>query len=172
MSYPSSTVVNFQPTQPFMGIQPIATTSTTQNHVLGTVVTAVDVGTAQLGEAKFIYAKGVGSTAAGDLCVIDTKAGTTARAVHTTAARGMLGVSMSANVASQYGWYQIYGAGPIASVTGTAANAVYFTSTAGTVDSVDVATDRVDGAWFTVTGSGGFSYVQLAFPFAHGSGGD
>lgn len=172
MAYPSATVQNFLLTDGHAGFQPIATTSTVQNHPLGSRVKAIDAGTGNLGECEFIYAKGVASTAAGDLCVINSKAGTTTRAVHSTANRGMLGVAMSANVASQWGWYMVQGVGPVASTTGTAANAVYLTSTAGTTDSVDVATDRVDNAWYLVTGAGGFSYVALAYPFAHGSGGD
>lgn len=171
MAYPTTMTWAFADAS-LIGAQPIATSSTTQSHVLGTRVRALDTGTAALGECEFMYCKGVASTVAGDLCVINTKAATTARAVHTTAARGMLGIAMSANVASQYGWYMIAGVGPVAATTGTAANAVYLTSTAGTTDSVDVATDRVDGAWYVVTGSGGFSFVTLAYPFAHGSGGD
>src|SRR4051812_25711329 len=99
MAYP--TTIAFQPTTPFVGCQPIGTTSTTQNHPFGTIVRAVD---SVYGEGEFVYAKGVASTAAGDACTINTKTGVTARAVHTTAARGLIGVAMSANVASQYGW--------------------------------------------------------------------
>lgn len=170
MAYP--TAPNWVIADDLVGAQPINVTSTVQNHPIGTRVKAVDQGTTKLGEAEFVYMPGVASTAAGDLCILNQKAATTARGVHSTAARGMCGVAMSANVAAQYGWYQVFGAGPVASTTGTAANAVYFTSTAGTTDSTDVATDRIDGAWYTATGSGGFSYAQLAYPFAHGSGGD
>lgn len=168
MAYPTG-ITWFFSGPALIGAQPITETRTVQAHPLGTRVRATD---ANLGECEFIYAKGVASTAAGDLCVINTKATTTTRAVHSTGNRGMLGISMSANVASSFGWYMIQGAGPVASTTGTAANAVYLTSTAGTTDSVDVATDRVDNAWYIVTGTGGFSYVALSYPFAHGSGGD
>lgn len=170
MAYP--TAPNWVLADNLIAAQPITVTSTTQKHPIGTTIKAVDVGTTALGEAEFIYMPGVASTLAGDACILNQKAGTTARAVHSTAARGMLGIAMSANIANQWGWYMICGAGPIASTTGTTGNAVYLTSTAGTTDSVDVATDRVDGAWYVATGSGGFSYAQINGPFAHGSGGD
>ena len=91
-------------TTPLVGAQPIAVTDTTQNHALGTIVKAVDP---TYGEGEFVYLKGLASTAVGSAVIFDQYASTTTLA--TAGSRGPVGVSMSANVASQYGWYQISG---------------------------------------------------------------
>lgn len=170
MAYPASTVVNFKPISDVVGLQPIATTSTTQNHPLGLIVKAQDFGTAACGVGEFMYCTGVASTAAGDACILDPKAGTTARAVHSTAARGLLGVAMSDNVASQYGWYAISGVVPVASGTVTAGAPAFLTSTAGTLDDAVVSTDAVDGCTVQSTVSAGFAYYVLERPSCNGGG--
>ena len=89
-----------------VGAQPIADTSTTQNHNLGTIVRASDP---TYGQAEFIYLKGIGSTAVGSVVTYDTSTFTTTlSAVGGNIARPVA-IAMSANVASQYGWYQISG---------------------------------------------------------------
>ena len=90
---------------PEIGFQPIGVTSTTQNHPLGTVVTAKDP---TYGEGEFIYLEGVASTAVGDAVTYDA-AFQTARAAAGTNLPRAVAFAMSANVASQYGWYQIGG---------------------------------------------------------------
>ena len=162
MSYPS---VSFQPIPQFLGIQPIATTSTTQQHALGTIVTAAD---STYGVAEFIYAKGVASTAAGDVVTIDTKGTATTRGV--AGGRGVVGVAMSANVASQYGWYAISGAVPVKSGTVAAGAPAYLTSTAGQIDDAVVSGDKVDGLLTAAADSGGFATCQLSRPAANGNG--
>lgn len=104
MAYP--TTLAYKISSPaYIGSQPIDATSTTQGLPLGTRVRAVD---SSYGEGEFVYLKGVASTAAGDFVVFDAKAGTTTRAVAGTTKTGSVAVAMSANVASQYGWYQIW----------------------------------------------------------------
>src|SRR5574341_1805016 len=88
------------------GGQPIADTSTVQKHPLGTRVRATDP---TYGESEFIYLKGVASTVVGSVVVYKQKEATTTLAV--LASKGALAVAMSANVASQYGWYMVAGAG-------------------------------------------------------------
>ena len=89
-----------------VGAQPIADTSTTQNHNLGTIVRASDP---TYGQAEFIYLKGIGSTAVGSVVTYDTSTYlTTLSAVGGSIARPVA-VAMSANVASSFGWYQISG---------------------------------------------------------------
>ncbi len=86
--------------------QPIADTSTTQNHPLGTVISAHDP---TYGAAEFIYLKGVASTTVGS--IVNYK-GTTYQTALGYAGENVpspLAVAMSANVANQYGWYQISG---------------------------------------------------------------
>lgn len=88
------------------GCQPIANTDTSQKHPLGTIVRAVDP---TYGEGEFIYLLGVASTAVGSIVTYDPSTyQTTLCAVGGSIPRP-IAVSMSANVASQYGWYQISG---------------------------------------------------------------
>jgi hypothetical protein len=89
-----------------IGTQPIADTDTEQKHKLGTIVRAVDP---TYGEAEFIYLKGVASTAVGSLVTYNTSSWTTTLAAVGTNKAQPIAVAMSANVASQYGWYQISG---------------------------------------------------------------
>lgn len=104
-----------------IGIQPIADTSTTKNHALGTIVRAVDE---TLGEGEFIYLKGVGSTVVGSIVRYDDGFQT---ALHTSTDNVScpLAIAMSANVADQYGWYQISGL-----AVATKANSVSFADNA------------------------------------------
>lgn len=107
-----------------VGSQQIATTSTTQLHPLGTIVRAKD---ATLGEGEFIYLLGVASTVVGSIVNYDGAGFQTA--LDTAAVTGPsrpLAVAMSANVASQYGWYQISGL-----AVATKANTVSFADGAG-----------------------------------------
>ena len=88
------------------GAQPIANTETTQKHPLGTIVRGWD---ATYGEGEFIYLLGVASTAIGSVVTFDPITYlTTLSAVGGNIPRP-IAISMSANVASQYGWYQISG---------------------------------------------------------------
>lgn len=89
-----------------VGGQPIANTETTQNHPLGTITRGWDP---TFGEGEFIYLLGVASTAVGDLVVWDGVTYATTRAPVTANLGRGVAVAMSANVASQYGWYQIGG---------------------------------------------------------------
>lgn len=104
-----------------VGWQPIADTSTTQHHPLGTIVTACDETD---GGGEFIYLKGVGSTAIGSVVEYDTSFQTGLVSIALALPRPVA-VAMSANVASQYGWYQISGLAAVkkASATSFAAEA-------------------------------------------------
>lgn len=88
------------------GCQPIENTETTQKHPVGTIVRAVDP---TYGEGEFIYLKGVASTAVGSLVTYNTSSYTTALAPVGANKPQPIAVAMSANVASQWGWYQISG---------------------------------------------------------------
>lgn len=153
----------------YVGLQPIANTDTVQRHELGTRAYAVDP---LYGEGEFIYLPGVASTIAGSLAAIDEKAATTTLTVAAT--RGPCGVAMSANVASQYGWYQIFGAAVMSCNGAVVAQArVYSTATAGKVDDAVVAGSGIDGAVFKTadgTPAANFAVVQIAYPCANGNG--
>jgi len=163
MSYPT---VDFRPIGKTMGVQPINETSTTQKHPLGFKVDATDY---TYGTGTFVYLKGVASTTAGDLVCYDQANGDTARAVAGGAdSTGACAVAMSANVASQYGWYQVFGAGPVKAATVAADTPLYLTSTAGQVD--DAATsNKIDGITSRSATSGGFATCQLDYPSITGS---
>jgi hypothetical protein len=124
------------------GGQGIATTSTSQEQDLGSIVQAWD-STYLTGE--FIYLKGVASTVVGSFVTYNLKDCTTALLVAN--AIGPVAVSMSINVASSFGWYQISGTAVGKAKAGFADNAaVYGTSTAGSIDDAVVAGDRVHNA--------------------------
>ena len=125
-----------------VGAQPIAETSTVQRHPLGTIVTAADP---TYGAGEFIYLKGLASTAIGSWVTYNADDGSTT--LLAANAIGPVGVAMSANVASQYGWYQIGGKAIGLCLAGFVDNAnVYATATAGSVDDAVVAGDRVKNA--------------------------
>lgn len=138
---------SFQPiqaVQPKSGgtVQAINATSTTQNYPLGTRVRAVDP---VLGEAEFVYAKGVASTAATEVIQINGD-WTTTRAAGGTI-KGLCGIAMSANVANQYGWYAVFGVVPCliaGDVTGDVP--AYATATAGTLADDIVAGSHIVGS--------------------------
>lgn len=160
MAYPT---VAFLHTGPAIGMQPINETSTTQQHPLGMEVSAKDN---TYGVGRFIYLKGVASTAAGDLCAYESDTGTTVRAVNAGAgSSGPMAVAMSANDATtKFGWYQVEGSGPVNAATVSDNTALYMTSTAGQVDDTEVSGDLVDGLRAKAATSGGFATCQINRP--------
>lgn len=96
----------FVPTENQLGIQPIGSNSTTQNHPLGTIVRAYD---ATLGGGEFIYLLGVASTVVGSQVTYNSTTGATTLSPNTAKNAAPVAYAMSANVANQYGWYQIGG---------------------------------------------------------------
>lgn len=152
-------------------VQKLDETSTTQNHTLGKIIRAEDKDTTAYGAGEFIYLKGVASTAIGEPVIYDLDAGTTTRAV--AGSRGNIAFAMSANVASQYGWYQISGNCVVKTGTVAAGALPYLTATAGTLDDAVVSGDKIDNAKFITangTPSAGFALVQANRPSANGNG--
>jgi hypothetical protein len=136
---------NWQHTEGRIGTQPISETSTTQNHPLGTISRAVDRGANANGEGEFIYLKGAASTVAGSWVLYNEDDYTTSLLAANDI--GQVAVAMSANVANQYGWYQISGKAVGLALASYADNGlVYATATAGSVDDAAVAGDRVKRA--------------------------
>lgn len=94
---------------------------------------------------EYIYLQGVASTVVGDWVTFD-EAHLTTRAV--ADGQGRVAVAQAAVVASQFGWYMIYGTTSALTLASFADNGkVYLTATAGSVDDADVAGDAVMGAW-------------------------
>ncbi|MEW9535706.1 hypothetical protein MRBLRC7O_000916 [Agrobacterium radiobacter] len=144
--------------------QAIADTSTTAKHELGLIVKAKDP---TYGAGEFIYLVGVASTAVGSWVTYDQDGNTTA--LLAANAIGPVAVAMSANVANQYGWYQISGKAIGKALAGYVDNAlVYATATAGSVDDAVVAGDRVKlakGASAVDTPSTGLAEFEIQRPF-------
>lgn len=144
-----------------LGMQAIADTSTTQNHEVGTIVQAYD---STYGRGEFIYLKGVASTVVGSTVTYNTSSfQTTLAAVGTNKAQPVA-FAMSANVASQWGWYQIGGIA-IAKKTCTvslAANAAVGVLTTGLVAGTGSGKE-ISGALVAVVASAtaGRTTVQL-----------
>ena len=164
-------MANFISTESEIIPQGITETSTTQNLPLGKIINAVDKDTTLYGVGEFIYLKGLASTAIGEPVIYDLDAGTTTRVV--AGSRGNNAYAMSANVANQYGWYQI--AGTTVVKTGTVASGArpYATATAGTLDDAVVSGDAIDNARFITangTPSAGFALMQINRPSLNGNG--
>lgn len=180
MAYP--TTLKFKILDPIIGAQPIDETSTTQNHPLGQVVraeeyseydkTGAGVVTFSYGGGEYIYLKGVASTAKGDLVVYDQKAGTTTRTV--AASVGRIAVAMSANVANQYGWYQISGSAIVSTAsagTGAANPNLVVSATAGQATVASTGATAILGAkcmGAQDAPGAGFTQVQIDRPFVTG----
>lgn len=154
----------FRITKAELGTQPIDEIDTTQNHPLGKIVTAEDP---TYGEGEFIYLLGVASTAVGSWVTYNMDNGSTT--LLAANAIGPVAVAMAANVASNYGWYQIQGKAVGKALTGFVDNAnVYATATAGSIDDAVVAGDRVKcakGASAVGTPSTGLAEFEIDRPF-------
>lgn len=147
--------------------QAIDETSTTQKAPLGMIVQAEDQATTDYGVGDFIYLVGVASTVVGSVVTYDAGGFTTALAAAN--AVGGIGCAMSANVASQYGWYQISGRGVVKGLASLATDKLcYLTSTAGSIDDAVVAGDAIHFMETTSaldTPSSGLAEVTLIRPF-------
>jgi hypothetical protein len=147
--------------------QKIDETSTTQNFPLGKIIRANDKDTTAYGVGEFIYLKGVASTAVGSWVLYNPDDYSTSLLAANDI--GSVAVAMSANVAGQYGWYQIKGKAIGKALTGFVNDAnVYSTATAGSVDDAVVAGDRVKnakGASAVGTPSTGLAEFEIDRPF-------
>jgi hypothetical protein len=112
---------------------------------LGTIMRAKD---ATYGEGEFILLLGVASTVVGSLVSYNATTYQTALAANTANLAGPVAVAMSANVAAQYGWYQI---GGLAVIKKTAVIvlpqvAVYQSATTGRIMSTAATGKQILGA--------------------------
>ncbi len=154
---------------PLAGFQPIAVTETTQKHALGTLVRATDP---TYGSGEFIYLKGVASTAIGSMVDFDQYLATTTLSP-ATGGKGPVAIAMSANVAGQYGWYQIEGAAVVKAPNAMTPGAEVFSlaATPGSVDDAAVAGEQILNATVsttTATPSAGLAVIQINRPFHQG----
>ena len=150
---------NFIPVENRTGIQPIAQSNGAlpsqyqtgqsqlfgQAHPLGTIIRAYDTASS-LGEGEFIYLEGVASTVVGTLVTYNNFGATTTLVPNTASQNAPVAVAMSANVANQFGWYQISGVARISRVTGSKtspSSKLSISSTAGSVQGGSVAGKQV-----------------------------
>lgn len=150
-----------------IGAQPIAATSTTQQHPLGMLVEALDP---TYGPGTFVYLKGVASTALGSWVTFNYDDGTTD--LLAANAIGPVAVAMSANVASQYGWYQISGVAVVAKSSATSFAAGVALGLASTGTGLAIATssgNEVHGALVAAVASAttGRTTVQVMVSRPH-----
>jgi hypothetical protein len=145
-----------------LGMQPIATVSTTQNHPLGTRARAVD---ADYGEGEFVYMKGGTNITTGSWATLKYDDGsTTALAAD---ARGPVGIAMSAlDASTDFGWFQIYGKANGSCLTSFADDGrVFCTASVGYVDDTSVTGDLVNGAMGASTSTARNADFELNFPW-------
>lgn len=152
-----------------IGHQPIATTDTVQNHPLGTIVAATDP---VYGAGEFIYLKGVASTVVGSMVDYDPYLATTTLSP-ATGGVGPVAIAMSANVASQYGWYQIAGVAAVKAPNAmtVGADVHSLAATPGSVDDAAVAGEQILNAKVTTTTgtpSSGLALITINRPFHQG----
>lgn len=149
----SGSLMNFVPIDVIVGFSSIHDTGTTQLHDIGTRCRAKDMGPASLGEAEFIYLKGVANTAAGSVVTYDQVQGITQLLVDDgTPEAGPLAVAMSACVASKFGWYCVRGQVPVLTADGAINTPGMINATAGSLKtSGEATTDLVGGTAFTST---------------------
>lgn len=163
------------PTTHEAGWQGITVTNTTQQHPLGTIITGWDSTTYGFGE--FIYLLGVASTIAGSVVTYGGNSSgvptyQTALAPSTAGLAQPLAVAMSANVAAQYGWYQITGAA-VCATNGTLAAGpapVYLAGTGQLTSTQANGKQVVNAINQTATGTPATNQavVYLMRPFAQG----
>lgn len=159
---------------PRIGMQDIQTTDTVQNHPLGTIMKAehTPASGTSYGMGEYIYLKGIASTVVGSMVDYDSYLATTALSP-ATAGIGPVAVAMSANVASQYGWYCIAGVVPVKAPNTMVVGADVFSlaATPGSVDDAQVNGEQILNAKVvTTTGtpSTGLALIEINRPFHQG----
>lgn len=155
--------MSFRIVDSIIGSQGIHETDTAQRHPLGQVVNAVDP---VYGGGEFIYLKGAANTVIGSAALYAPDDWSTSLLGANDI--GSVGFAMAANVANQFGWYQIKG--KAVGKAGTVADNgnVYATATPGQVDDAVVAGDRVKNAKFASadgTPAAGLAEIEIDRPF-------
>lgn len=159
------TAQEWRPSWGGVGAPVLAETNTTAQYPLGSII---GIQSTARGAGEAIYLKGLALTAVGSWITYNADDySTTLLAAN---AIGPVAISLSANVANQYGWYIITGKPFGLALTGFADNAnVYATGTAGSVDDTAVTGDRVwhaKGASALDTLTGGADF-EIHRPFVN-----
>jgi len=134
-------------TSNYVGAPVITDTDTTKKVPLGTIVRAYDP---TYGEGEFIYLLGVASTEVGSVVKYDaTTWQTTLLTVSNGKNKGLpVAIAMSANLASNYGWYQISGNAVVkkTTVAVTPQVPVFISATTGRIKVLASAGQQILGA--------------------------
>ncbi len=147
--------------------------------VVAGAITQVDtaarnpVGTRSLGDDgnEYIYLGGVASLAAGDWVHFNSATYIPVRLVTAATLAGPVAVAMSAALAAQFGWFQIYGlvlVANIATTTGTALLSVNTTATPGRVSGATVAATSIQNAAIVTTSVANVGQAFISYPFTLG----
>lgn len=164
----------FIPTENQLGIQSIASTSAVQNHPLGKIVRASDTSTGGLGDGEFIYLLGAANTVAGLVYSYNATTFQTVVLPSTAVLDTPVAVAMSANVASQYGWYQIEGLATVlkSAVAVSPQAKVYISGTSGRLMPTSASGKQILGAKYanltSVTSTVSSAIMLLNRPVAQG----
>ena len=154
------TVQKWRPAAGWCSTPVIEASELTQQFPLGAVI---DMQSAEVGMGKAIYLQGVASTVVGSWVTFSPDDWTTALLV--PGAQGQVGIALSANVAGQFGFYQVFGKAIGRAATGYVDNAlVYATAGAGVVDDAVVAGDRVKNAFGASAVADGLADFDLQYP--------
>lgn len=138
-----------------VSFQELSVRSTTLQDVLGARVQD-SVGN------EYVYLKGVASCAIGSWVSYDEAYATTLLAAN---AVGPVGIAQSASVASEFGWFQIFGVNAAAKTDTIAADkALFIDGTAGRVDDAVVTGDLVVGAYSMTADTTNVATVHISFP--------
>jgi len=125
---------NFKNTGSQIYNQAIDENSTTQNAPLGTIIDAKDIDPTDYGVGQFIYLKGVLATGVASAVLYNQDDNSTTLLLESLL-DGPVAFAMSACLASEFGWYQIFGkAVSQSAVAAIDDEAVFSTTTAGVVD--------------------------------------
>ena len=140
---------------------------TTQRNFLGAMVMD-DAG------CVYIYMNGVASVAAGDWCMYGQGATTSLAftAVRTlndanSGGAGGMSIAMAAAVATDFGWFQVYGltqANANIATTASVNAALYRSATTARLAASAVAKDTVFGAWTVAASSSNVGQAFITYP--------
>jgi hypothetical protein len=129
------------------------------------------LGTREQDEAnnEYIYMPGLASMVAGDWVMYSLATFVVTRLVNdaSSSTAGLVAVSIGANLAANFGWYQIYGIVAVANIatTSSVSFSLYRTSTVGRAAVTAVAKDCIFGAFTNVAAVANLGSATIAYPF-------
>lgn len=114
---------------------------------------------------EYVYLLGVAATVTNDAVTYNASTYQSVRAVSTTP--GFVALAGAAVLATQFGWYQIYGFGSVNTKTSiAAAGGGFLTTTAGQLDDASIAGQYLLGFLFTGVDVALVAPCHLAYPVA------